>query len=574
MRLCKAVLYLGAVVLLWGAVELRPAGAAVRYERKSISNIDMVWLATPSARSLKPGQANLLLAAIKRQIMGKEGLGARFDYNSLDEESALVQRFIRRASLEDSLTVDRAAELLTETLAEPIVKILDAQKEARAKGLVSEAERQKFIVVKAKELGISAEDFEKVMNSAYIYLPVLTGYFRKVVETEEDKKKFVKYRLEGGLVWFKLKVSPEGKGKVVLFAKIETHGSFSADMGTTHELEGRKVDGDTYAFAKASEWLAKNLAVKTAELEEFRLRAEVFEFARGMVGFNLGKREGLFIDQKFRVYEEYEDEKGNLRWKKKGFFMVRRIGDNIRNPNALSYGKRIIGSYEPGMMVKEFPRIGIDVAIRPGAATIHIPAGIFTSDYGYLSVEKDIRTFFPIVDVAAQYNTARVSRVPQSFITVGGCAGLVPTGDVKIGYKGEEKKAYAGLYLSLYGGIMRKKYLGRFAFFIEPRYEYQRFSLRKKFGDEELSYTNSLWFLSGAVGMEIALRADLNIGITGGFKGLMEGYKLPKQDEWTVKRKWKEDDKKKEEKKTCFGPEVDYTGPFFGIQVVYSPPTW
>ena len=590
----KVALLLGVAVLLWGAMIISPhsTAAAVRYERKSVSNMDVVWLATPSARSLKPGQADLLLTAIKEQIMGEEGLGARFDYNSLEKEGALVQRFIRKAGEEDSLTVERVAELLTETLAGSIVRILDAQKEARAKALVSEAERQKFIAVKAKELGITAEDFEKVMNSGYIYLPVLTQYSRKVTETtekekeKEEKKKFVRYKLKGGMVWFKLGVSPDGKGRVRMLTQLETDGSHSADLEGTYKLRGRKVDGDTYAFAEASNWLAKNLVVKTAELEEFRLRAEVFEFAGGMVGFNLGKKEGLFLDQKFRVYEGYEDEVGNLKWEKKGFFMARKIGDNRTNPKVLSHGKRIIGGYEPGMTVKEFPRIGIDVAIRPGAASITVPEGRFSGSYGdSLSIEKEIKTFFPVLDLAAQTNTARFSGIPQAFVTVGGYLGAVPAKDVKISYSGKQKDAYAGLYWGLYGGVMKKHYVRRLAFFAEARYEYQTFNFSRSFDDDKLTYTNSIQLLSGAVGVEMALRADLNIGLTGGFKALAkndEGYGLPTQSEWTLTRKWtektkegdEEKEEEKEEEKTFTGPEVDYSGPFFGIQLIYSPPTW
>jgi hypothetical protein len=556
-----AVALLGAGTVLYAQTTEASQRA---YERKSVSSIDMVWLASPSARSLKPKQADLLLSAIKGQIMGEEGLGARFDYNSLEKESALVQRFIRKAGEEDSLTVERAAELLTETLAGPIVQILDAQKEARAKELVSEAERQKFIAVKAKELGITAGDFEKIMNSGYLYLPVLTKHSRKVTKT--DEKKSVAYKLKGGIIWFKLKVSPEGKCVIEPVATLETKGSRSADLGSTHKLEGQKVDADTYAFAAASDWLAKNLAVKTAELEEFRLKAEVFEFAGGMVGFNLGKKEGLFVDQKFRVYEEYEDEVGNLKWEKKGFFMARKIGDNRTNLKVLSYGKRIIGAYEPGMMVKEFPRLGFDIAIRPGVASITIPDGDF---WGYnLTIDKEIETLVPVIDLAAQTNMARFSGIPQLFATVGGCVGAIwPGDDVTITYSGADKKAI-GLYWSVYGGIMKKHYVRQFAFFVEPRYEYQTFNFWTQFGEEEdeekFTYTNSLKLISVAAGMEIALRADLNIGLTGGFKGIGAAT----QDEWTLKKK------EADTEEDFIGPEVDYSGPFFGIQVIYSPATW
>ncbi|MFH1006541.1 MAG: hypothetical protein V1800_03445, partial [Candidatus Latescibacterota bacterium] len=83
----------------------------------------------------------------------------------------------------------------------------------------------------------------------------------------------------------------------------------------------------------------------------------------------------MFLDQKFRVYERFADEAGAQEWKKKGFFVVRRIGDNTANPQVPSYGKRIIGGYEPGMRVREFPRVGIDVALRPGLSGLTIPKG-------------------------------------------------------------------------------------------------------------------------------------------------------------------------------------------------------
>ena len=605
--LFKPVINLVLAAVLFGPGTIGYPQTADAYERKSVSSIDMVWLASPSARSLKPKQADLLLSAIRRQIMGEEGLGARFDYNSLKKESALVGRFIRKASEEDDLTMERAAELLTETLAEPIVRILDAQKEIRAKARVSEAERRKFITIKAKELGITAEDFEKVMNSAYLYLPVLTRYSREVTKTTEEKeneeekekgkgkKTSIRYKLTGGIVWFKLDVSPAGKGSVRLLTQLETHSSYSADLKGIYKLQENanedipvpgagifklikktvtavsapSMDEDSYAFLKASQSLAKNLAIKTAELEEFCLSAQVFDYAGGMVGFNLGKREGVFLDQKFRVYEKVEDEAGTLELEKKGFFMARGIGDNTTNPEVLSRGKRIIGEYEPGMMVKEFPRIGIDVAIRPGAASLTIPKGTCSGGFGdSLCVEKEIQTLFSILDLAAQTNTARFLGVPQTFITLGGFLGAIPAKDVKISYAGEQKDAYAGVCWGLYGGLIKKHYFRRVAFFAEARYEVQAFSFSRSFDDDDLTYTNTIELLSGAAGMEIALRADLNIGFTGGFKGFGGAI----QDTWESEKK--EENEEEGEKKAFTGPEVDYSGPFFGIQLIYSPPTW
>ncbi|MFH1006542.1 MAG: hypothetical protein V1800_03450 [Candidatus Latescibacterota bacterium] len=236
------------------------------YERKSVTIIDMVWLATPSARSMSSKQTDLLESAIRRRIMGKQGLGARFDHNILEKESALVERFLRKAGEDDDLMVERVAALLTETLAGPIVRILDAQKEIRARARISEVEHQKVLTIKAKELGITAVDFERIMNSAYLYLPVLTSYSRTVTSTpsedEEDEEKgkkgkekeqnekiekkqkkeqkektSVRYALTGEMVWFKLDVSPEGKGIVSLLTRVESR-SYAADLVEIDALKG------------------------------------------------------------------------------------------------------------------------------------------------------------------------------------------------------------------------------------------------------------------------------------------------------------------------------------------------
>ncbi|MCK5119170.1 MAG: hypothetical protein KAQ78_06280, partial [Candidatus Latescibacteria bacterium] len=98
--------------------------------------------------------------------------------------------------------------------------------------------------------------------------------------------------------------------------------------------------------------------------------------------------------------------------------------------------------------------------------------------------------------------------------------------------------------------------------------EYQAFSFSRSFDDDHLAYTNTIELLSGAAGMEIALRADLNIGFTGGFKGIGGAT----GDAWESEKK--EENEEEGEKKAFTGPEVDYSGPFFGIHLIYSPPTW
>jgi len=308
--------------------------------------------------------------------------------------------------------------------------------------------------------------------------------------------------------------------------------------------------------------MAMNLAVRTAELETFRLKGEVVDAGWSWVEFNLGKAEGLFVDQRFRVFEDYE-EGGKVRRVKKGFFFVRQVGDRI------SRGKVIIGSYEPGMYVREFPRIGIDVVPRffigPLRVTADKPA---YGEKGRFELAGDT-LWVPSVELAFQANSAKYTDVPQLFATLGVQLGVAPM-EAKLKL-GDEKKKAVGVCLGGYLGIMKKYYIRRLAFVGEGRYQIHRLTFSRSFKDKQnLSYTQEEYLLSFSGGLELALKEDLNFGV-------VVGYTLGKgnswTERWTQKVKEDEEEKEKEETHTFSGPEVDRRGAFFGLHIVYSPPT-
>jgi len=528
--------------------------AVERYERKTVSYVNFIWKATPSAREMTDEQAEMLLETLKKHIIDEM---PRFDYEPLPEE--LTEKFVQRAGAQDSLSVEGAGKLLSETVAPAIVRILDLKKEMKARGLVSEEERRSFVVQKAKELGITAEHLEKVMNSAYLFLPVVTHYERKV--KEEKGEKTVSYSLKGGLAWFHLEVDERG-GWMVPLKVVEAHGVGQAEQDSIYKWRGKKVKGDEYAFRQAADWMAMNLAVRTAELETFRLKGEVVDAGWSWVEFNLGKAEGLFVDQRFRVFEDYE-EGGKVRRVKKGFFFVRQVGDRI------SRGKVIIGSYEPGMYVREFPRIGIDVVPRffigPLRVTADKPA---YGEKGRFELAGDT-LWVPSVELAFQANSAKYTDVPQLFATLGVQLGVAPM-EAKLKL-GDEKKKAVGVCLGGYLGIMKKYYIRRLAFVGEGRYQIHRLTFSRSFKDKQnLSYTQEEYLLSFSGGLELALKEDLNFGV-------VVGYTLGKgnswTERWTQKVKEDEEEKEKEETHTFSGPEVDRRGAFFGLHIVYSPPT-
>lgn len=581
------------------------ASAEEAYQRKSISYINNLWLATPNARKISREQSAQLLRIIKEKIEM-----ARFDYNPFPDN--LVQKFARAAEKEKTLTPERAADILKATVVPTIIEVLNENMEVRAKELVGEAERNSFIALKAKELGLTAEHFEKILNSAYMYIPILTDYSREVSKREvtEDGKTVEKdvatYRLKGGIIWFSLKIS-DGRGEVEVVKRIEESSS-ALDIDIGKEARGilqldiavesdvktgtEKVDKSSDPFIRAAESLADKLQVRTMEIPDFTLRTQVMEYSGRRVGFNLGKKEGLFVDQKFRVYEGMEDEHGSYKLDKKGFFMVRRIGDNKTNRNALSYGKPIIGAYDYGMPVKEFPRLFMDIACRISTGWIEIfPGSIGVNSL--LSIDEKIDTIFPMANLAIQSNTARLTNIPQLFVTLGGNVGAVPSSGARIRFETEEtKEVDFGLYWNLYAGLMKKFYFKRLAFMVEPRYEYQNLTFMSSEKAENkkmnLSYTNSTYLLSATAGIEIALRADVNFGIMAGFRGLgsdVDASRLGEVGkaiesltgggtEWEERYSKTEDEVKEVFKESSIGPEIDYSGPFFGIYISYSPATF
>jgi hypothetical protein len=416
-----------------------------------------------------------------------------------------------------------------------------------------------------------------------MYMPVLTNYSRSVSKQkikEEGKtvtKNVIEYNLKGGIIWFSLKIS-DGKSRVEVVKHIEGNGS-SLDTD------------DSTAFTEAALFLTEYLQIRTAEISDFNIQGKILECSGEKLGFNLGKKEGLFIDQKFRVYEETEDKYGNYKLKKRGFFTVRRIGDNRIDRNALSYGKSIIGAHDSGMLFEEFPRLSTDISCRVHMYRIKISPGK-TNISPALSVDEEIDIMFPMFNFAIQKNIASTTRIPQFFVTLGGNVGTVPTNSVNVLF---EKLPYPtetdfGICWNLYGGIMKKFYFKRFAFILEPICEYQNLTFRKQKKVEnkqmDLSYNNSALLFSPLAGLEVALRADLNLGIMVGLKGLYykSSNKLqPTLDIWKRKYSWIEDKGEykiegAEEKQVQVehdwylkGPQVEYINPFFGVHLNYSP---
>ncbi len=552
----KVLITLCIVLLLFSIIY---AQEIKKYERKSISYINKLWLATENAKKVKPEVVSYILERIKREIEL-----ARFDYNPLPDE--VIDEFAIKANRAGDLDIAKIGKLLDETVSPYIYKILNALKEMRAKALVTEEQKNSFITQKAKEIGITAEQLEKIMNSAYMYVPILTYY-------EEEKGSKIKVNIKGGIIWYHLVVPKEGETRVDKLVEKMTKSSGFANES------GKYIGYDTpfdFAYKTAVNNYARNIKVATQKIPEFRLQAPIAEVVDSEVSFELGKKEGIHLDNIFRIGEFIEDEKGNVEFEKAGWVRTKKVADNRKeeNEHALSNAVAVKkGDWITGMTVIEHPQLGIDIALKPKLYQIKIDKGYLPTDItgvGNLEIKDDFEDFAYGIDIDAQSNLASITGISQLFFMVGINLGYV---DVEfdslsgVDLKDREPSDYLNI-LGLSAGLMKKLYFGRMALSIEAKGGLQSFSLSQKFtyADTEYVYKfNNGWTFGGQgnIGLEFAVSPDVNIGAIAGYRH------YPKSDKWTIKL---DDDKIRDNEEISGSPEVELSGIAFGLYFHYSPP--
>lgn len=498
---------LGSAILL--IVDFSQAqDTQTKYRRKSISYIDAI-LPIGENIMLTPQQEKALLTAVQQEIEM-----SRFDYNPLPD--GLLTRFKHEARARGLRDLDSFAAAMNDILVPEILSIVDMKKEMRARELVSEADRHSFVVEKAKEKGITAQDLEAIMNSAYIYIPVLS----EVKEYDYAATNTINYDLRGGIIWFAVKTDEAGT-KVELLVKKEAVGKGAARRNASINYKGRELSGPEYAFFTAAEVLARNLKIATQEIPEFQLANPITETGSGWVEFGMGKKEGLGVDDKFIISEFYEETDGSLTQKKLGMVRVSRVADN-RQQDADSRARPVIGGgYERGMVALEHPRLPIDLSFRLGILPLSMTKGsveyFFPGYYLYpdLDFPEDATGTIMVGQLWFNYNLARSTNVSQLFVSIYGefGGGSFDSGTA-IGSDIPE-----GMYWGLGGGLVKKFYFNRLHIGLEGLLSFSNYSFdgTDEYGDDWSWEISSLGFtLDG--NLEVAVGYDWNIGAGVSYK--------------------------------------------------------
>ena len=400
-------------------------GQQGKYVRKSISSLESVWF--------KPGSVAGLQFDSKTfdKFIDFYVEVDRFDYNVLPAN--LIQDFRREANSIDSVNADAISDVLESTVTSKIVDILNDPDVIQKRGtaLKDESAFQSFAATKAKSLGLTTDELKTLMNSAYIYLP----YIHSAKKETEDK--YLSITIYGGILWWQLKVDGSGNASVEKVLEAKTSGLSSIDPNGKNPLTDKPLytefkfgnekwstTPEQYAQNDAMLAFAKNLGVKTKEIEAFKLQAQIVEADGKKYAFPLGFKEGVHLDDGFHIVEFMEDEQGNEVAEQIGFVRVAKTGDNKSDPNNFTYANQLLGSkVSEGTVVMEHPRLGMDARIKFGMISgmnisrSHSQLPNFLGGE-YIFVDDEGATSAIGANITFAYNLAPIIGVSQTFLDI------------------------------------------------------------------------------------------------------------------------------------------------------------
>ena len=528
--MCKNVMASLILACLGGIA----VGQSGEYSRKSVTFLDAVIIASPEARELSLNQIDHISKTVKEKVQL-----SRFDFNPIPENSPLMQSFLGQVKNQGDMSLDDIAVILNTTFVQQIVAMMDEYAEQRAALLVDEATRMSFITTKAKDLGITAENLEQVFNSGFIYLPFINGYFQTVdSEKKDDITTYtVTVNISGGIFWFKINYT-DGKTSVVPVVKNE-----SKSIGFA--VKKNFNDAESAAFTAAVQNYARNLENATKDYDEFKLSTSIAELDGSTVGFRMGKREGLRIDDRFIVGEYVQNASGKPEFKEDGFLRVRDIVDNRNGSSDLSHGYGVIvGDWGEGMSLVEHPRLNLDIYGLLGSLPLSTNSQEYTVEGG------------AAIGAEIAYNLSMFTQKSHWYAVLGAMIGGATIADSWT--NDEIYNSVSRLLVS--ASVMKRAQWRRFDAFGQLGFAYQQISGNYETGGYEYTERNDNYGLLMGLGLNYTLNIDLTVGVR---YSLYNG----ESDEWTRYNS------ENEEIGEFTEPILDYSGGAIAFQIMYAPPS-
>lgn len=467
----------------------------------------------------------------------------RFDYNYIPKEllnnaqSAFSSVSLNLVNYDDAKNIKSIENIIRNT------KILDKiiQCSGNIDSLSARIERSKKRIVTSstetmKITQPSVEEMMLLMNGTFIGIPVLVSaditnnighangqiyWFRVDLSNVKnwDAKTFLPSSMD------EIELIPYFKKAEALTVTKTVSGSmdkmFSQDDGESSAETSLQLD------VRASRNLVRQSVLDILNKDEFKVRGTIQDVTDG-IRVDIGKREGVYMDQGYKVYELRLNEDNKLVSEEVGFSRIDDVADNTVKYDALSNIYPIIGSYEQGYTITSHDQL-FDVSIHPSYKTISIPKE-FSRIVGPDLFTEDATASYN-VGISALYNTARFTNINQLFLG----------GSFLIGYPNFKQKTVSGysagipLIMEFNGLVLKKFWFMRFALTIQAEAGLSRISFTGTSGSTDYTVSaNSLAF-GGTVGLQYAVSADLNLGVEIGYRHALApttiSYKLGNNSE-------------------------------------------
>lgn len=358
-----------------------------RFTRRSLTFVPLLWRLDESTQNMDRSLTPQLIASIREALVLP-----RFDLNSIP--AALEDRFLEQANEALAQTaspnVDVVAKVMDQTLVAEIRKVVESDVRNRASGLMTEAQRNSFIVDKAKEMGYTEKEVNTVMNSAYVILPVVSNY--QEIRLNESARASI----DVGLIIFRIVIDGDQVKAIPLASKMQSAIGFGSSR---QALAGAR----SQMIAVAAENLRRYLRA----MPEFKINARIQSQFWTRLHMDLGQKDGVQVDDKYWVVEQRELPDGSIKNSRIGWAIVQSVGDDKQKTKLRLLG----GRSSEGLALEENPKLPIELQFefwKPTAQWDEI------TDFGDAKWEQSLGLRFD-----SRYNLARSSTIPQFFASFG-----------------------------------------------------------------------------------------------------------------------------------------------------------
>lgn len=563
--------------------------AQTGYKKKVVSFVDVV--AAPASVGLSDRQKEYIASTVAKSVRME-----RFNYAPLP--APVIRTYADEAANAASASAEVLRPVIERTLAPGLLGILDINKEMLSTQNLSEADRNTFLATKAQSAGLSAVQLESILNSGFFYVPFVDRYRRTVArgerEIKNDEGKVVRiqryttydHELKVGLLWFQLTVDRSNTPSVRYIATARGWSGSGVSRSEDQD-DGTDTNADWSAFVQAVNVSAVNIGNESKKIEQFRLAGGITEVTTFGVKMNLGRREGVGLDDAYWVEEDVETEAGDIVKERRGFVKVRDIGDNRTDESAFTYAQTITGTdYSPGLSVSEIPMIGVNAVFGLASVPVRIstfddrgPAFSLDDNLSFgLSVTEEVKNAVgPFAMFQAHIGNA--AKVSELWVHAGAAVGFfsmegkfylprLNSSGARIGTDssndiGASWTGYANL------GLVKKFYFRRFGLVLQADLKYWRTTLTATGEDKrgnDLTYTLTQDLLGADVktGLEVYLTPMLSLGAGAEYNF------FPASTSWEAKAT--DTDNNDTVNSDVVGPDTRYSGLGVYLWVNYALP--